>query len=316
MATGIFAAMLWALETVTSGLALDADFIKTIQKGVFLAPFVCTFFHDAVSAIYLWIYAITRRKTKELWLVFKSSDFKWLVIASAIGGPVGMTGYMIAVNYMGASVGAIASAVYPAIGSILAYFFLKQKLKGYQWFFLAVTLLGVFGISYSGNIDMTHFRLGIFGAFMCAFGWGTEGVILSKCMKNDDVKSEYALLVRQSTSAVIYGLILLPILRGYDLAVLFFKPENSSVLLTIACAALFATASYFFYYKTIAKKGVAKAMALNITYTAWAVLFSVILFRNLSLINLSTLACGAIIVICSILSATDIKNLIKSDNNK
>ena len=36
-----------------------------------------------------------------------------------------MTGYVIAVKYMGASVGAVASAVYPAIGSLLAYIFLK-----------------------------------------------------------------------------------------------------------------------------------------------------------------------------------------------
>ncbi len=39
-------------------------------------------------------------------------------------------------------------------------------------------------------------------------------------------------------------------------------------------AALFAAVSYLFYYKTIAKKGAAKAMALNITYTAWAMINS------------------------------------------
>lgn len=309
MVTGIFAAMLWAMETITSGIALGFEFITSSQRWIFLAPFVCTFFHDAFSAIYMWIYNLARGKRHDIAKVFKSHDLKWLIAASAIGGPIGMTGYMIAVNYMGASVGAISSAVYPAIGSVLAYIFLKQKLKGYQWFFLVCTILGVLGISYSGNIDISNFRLGILGAFMCAFGWGTEGVILSKCMKNDDINSDYALLVRQSTSAVIYGIILLPVLSGYSLAATFFQPKNLPIIPTIACAALFATSSYLFYYRTIAKKGVAKAMALNITYTFWAVVFSLVIYRDMSQLTPTTIICGLIIVICGVLSATDLKSL-------
>lgn len=52
------------------------------------------------------------------------------MLAAVIGGPIGMTGYVLAINYMGASIGAVASAVFPAIGAILAYFFLKEKCSG------------------------------------------------------------------------------------------------------------------------------------------------------------------------------------------
>ena len=55
--------------------------------------------------------------------LIKSKSFKWLVLASVIGGPVGMTGYVLAVNFMGSSVGAVASAVYPAVGTLLAFVF-------------------------------------------------------------------------------------------------------------------------------------------------------------------------------------------------
>ena len=68
-------------------------------------------------------YNVIRGKAKELLMVFKSSSIKWLILASAIGGPIGMTGYAMAVHYMGASVGAVASAVYPAIGTVLPIFF-------------------------------------------------------------------------------------------------------------------------------------------------------------------------------------------------
>lgn len=311
MINGIFAGVMWALETVILGIALGWDFISTPGEGAALAPLVCTFLHDAFSAIFLWIYVFGKGEGKQALRVFGLSDFKWLAVASAVGGPIGMTGYVMAVNYMGSSVGAIASAVYPAIGSVLAFVFLKQKLKGYQWLFLIFTLLGVLGIGYSSNLDINNFALGIIGAFMCAFGWGTEGVILSKCMQNDDVKSDYALMIRQSTSALVYGLVILPIFKGFDFTSRFFKAENASVLLVIALAALCATISYLLYYKTIAAKGVAKAMALNITYTAWSTVFSVMFLRDFSLLNINTLGCGAVIVICGILSATDMSFLKK-----
>lgn len=308
MISGIFAGIMWALETVILGIALGSDYVLSNPSGASLAPYVCTFLHDAFSAIYLWIYVTVKGEKSEVFKVIKSKDFKWLIGASAIGGPIGMTGYVMAVNYMGASVGAIASAVYPAIGSVLAFLFLKQKLKGYQWVFLIITLLGVFGISYSPNLDISNFNLGLLGAFMCAFGWGTEGVVLSKCMQNDDLKQEYALLIRQSTSALIYGILIIPIIKGYGFTINMFKTENISVLLTVAVAAFCATVSYLFYYKTIAKKGVAKAMALNITYTAWAIVFSVLIFRDYDLLNITTLGCGIVVVLCSVLSAADIKS--------
>lgn len=223
-----------------------------------------------------------------------------------------MTGYVMAVNYMGASVGAVASAIYPAIGTALACLFLKEKVKPYQWAFLSLTLLGVFGLSYSPTIDIQNFWLGLIGAFMCAFGWGIEAVILAKCLKGDGIKNEYALNIRQTVSAVIYGAILLPALGGYGFTATLFESGNSVVLLPIAGAALFATISYLLYYKTISKVGASKAMALNITYTAWAIVYTVML-GDFSVLNPLTLICAVVIVVCGIFAATDLKKLFKKN---
>jgi uncharacterized membrane protein len=76
-------------------------------------------------------------------------------------------------------------------------------------------------------------------------------------------------------------------------------------------AAFFATLSYLLYYKTIERKGVAKAMGLNITYTAWAMFMTMIIFRDFSMLNTVTLGCGILVVVCGILSAVDIKELLK-----
>ena len=309
MAYGIFAGIFWALETVILGIALSMTPFISDAQGILLAPFVSTFIHDMFSAVYMSGFNGITGRLKDVFKIFGTKNFKYMILSSAIGGPVGMTGYVLAVNYMGASVGAVASAVYPAIGSLLAYVFLKEKINWYQWLFLLCTLIGVFGLSYSPELNIKDFRIGLCGIFMCAFGWGTEGVILSKCLK--DVNSEYALQIRQTVSALIYGVIIIPLLKGTHFTLSLFGKENISALLFIAAAALCATVSYLCYYKAIAKVGVSKAMGLNITYTAWAMFFGVIILQNYSVLNFGTIACSVVVVVCGILAAVDFKELYK-----
>ena len=311
MVSGILAGLTWALETVILGIALAmSPFLKT-GEAVFLAPFVATFLHDAISAVFMWIYNAVRGNIKGVLGVFRSKSVIWLCVASAVGGPVGMTGYVLAVRYMGASVGAVASAVYPAIGTALAFFFLKEKVRWYQWIFLAAALLGVLGLSYSPSLDVGNFWLGLLGALMCALGWGVEAVILAKCLKDPSIKNEYALCIRQTTSAFIYGALIIPVIGGWHFTAGLFAGGNAALFGTVAAAALFASASYLFYYRAIAKVGASRAMALNITYTAWAMVFTVIILRDTSVINLTTTVCAAAVVVFGILAATDVKALIK-----
>lgn len=309
MLTGIFAGIMWALETVVLGIALSMSPMVSTEEAILLAPFVATFLHDAFSAVYMLIYNAIRGGLKGFFEVFKSKTALWLVLSSAMGGPIGMTGYVLAVNCLGSSVGAVASAVYPAVGTVLAWVFLKEKTKWHQWIFLVLTLLGVYGLSYSPSFSAGNFVLGIAGAFMCAFGWGIEAVILAKCLKGTDLRDEYALGIRQAVSAALYGAVILPLLGGWRMTAGLITGGEIRLLLTIAAAALCATVSYLLYYKTIGKLGASKAMALNITYTAWAILFTVVLLRDFSVLNPMTLVCSAVIVVCGILSAMDLKKL-------
>jgi len=308
MFSGIIAGITWALETVILGIALGMSPFCSTEQAIFLAPFVSTFLHDTCSAIFAWIYNAVKGNLGKVWRALKTKSGKWVVLAAVIGGPVGMTGYVLAVNYMGASIGAVASAIFPAIGSVLAYIFLKEKMKWYQWVFLAATLLGVYGLSYSPDLAIENFWLGILGAFLCAFGWGIEAVILAKCLKDPEVEDEYALQIRQTVSAITYGVVILPVLGGWGFTVDLFK-GTGMLLPTIAIAGLFATVSYLFYYKAIAKIGASKAMALNVTYTAWAILFTVVILRDTSVLTLTTILCSLVVLVCGIFAAADFKDI-------
>lgn len=311
MLTGILAGITWALETVILGIALQMAPLTSDGRVVFWAPFIATFLHDAFSAIYMLIYHVVRGRARSLFAVCKKKTVLWLILSSAIGGPVGMTGYVMAVRYMGASVGAVASAIYPAVGAVLACLFLKEKNRWYQWIFLAMTLLGVLGLSYSPGLQIENAWLGLLGAFMCAFGWGIEAVILAKCFKDEGIKSEYALNIRQAVSALIYGTLILPTVGAWEVTLGLFTDGEGLLLLVVAIAALCATLSYMCYYRSISKIGASKAMALNITYTAWAILFTVVLLGDLSVLNPLTLTFAPVIVVCGFFAATDIRQLFK-----
>lgn len=311
MFSGIIAGVTWAIATVVLGIALSmAPFIST-EQAIFLAPFVSTFLHDSFSAIFSFIFNAFKGNLKNVWKALRSKSGKYVVLAAVIGGPIGMTGYVLAVNYMGAAIGAVASAIFPAVGSILACIFLKEKMKWYQWLFLIITLLGVYGLSYSPEIQFVNFWLGILGAAMCAFGWGIEAVILAKCLKDAEISDEYALQIRQTTSALTYGIVILPILNGWGFTANLFTSGTGWLIPIIAVAGLFATVSYLFYYKAISKIGASKAMALNVTYCAWAIVFTVIILQNTSVLSPLTIGCAVVVLVCGIFAAADFKEIFR-----
>jgi len=323
MVAGIIAGITWALETIVIAIAMGMSPLNlSTAEGILVGTLVATFLHDACSAIWSWIYNGVRGKLPSVWRAFKTKSGKFVVLAAAIGGPVGMTGYLLTVNNLGASIGAVASAIFPAIGTVLAYIFLKEKMKWYQWVFLLFTLAGVYGLSYSPEINVQNYVLGIIGALMCAFGWGIEAVILAKSLTDPEVTDEYALQIRQTTSALVYGAVLLPIftffgvteIKGWNLVVEVFSANTGWLIPTIVIAAFFATVSYLFYYKAIAQIGASKAMALNVTYTAWAPILSLILavFGIVEKPTLSPLViiCTLVVLVCGIFAAADFKDIL------
>ena len=310
MLPGLLAGITWAAETLILGIALAMTPFVSTEQAVLLAPFASTFLHDAFSALWACLFNGARGKLPQLVRALKTRSGKFVILAAVIGGPVGMTGYVLSVANMGASIGAVASAVFPAIGAVLAYFFLKEKMQWYRWVFLILTLLGVYGLSYSPELEIRNFWLGFAGTLMCAFGWGIEAVIIAKSVQDPEVTDDIALQIRQTTSALTYGLVILPLMKGWGFTVSLF--DNTGWLIpTIAIAALFATASYLFYYRAITAIGASKAMALNVTYSAWAIVFSVIFLRDTSLLNPVTILCTLAVLIFGILAAADYRELIR-----
>ena len=80
MFTGVFAGITWALETVILGIALAMSPFVSGSEAIALAPFVYTFLHDGFSAVFMFVYNLTKGNLKELWRVLKSKECKWLCL--------------------------------------------------------------------------------------------------------------------------------------------------------------------------------------------------------------------------------------------
>lgn len=310
MGYGIGAAITWAFDTVILSIALSCSAFFSTEQAIALASFTSTFLHDGASAIYTFIFMAIRRKlgrTKEL--LFSKSG-KYIVIAAIIGAPIGMTGYVTSIANIGPAYTAAITAFFPAYGAALAHFVLKEPMRAYNWVGLIVCLIAVAVLGWTPAEDIPgDWIIGLLGCLACIVGWGTEAVIIAWGVKSAQIDDQCAMQIRQTTSAITYGLVLLPIVGGWGCTI---EAMFSEAMPWIALAALSGTISYLLYYKAIAVIGAAKSMALNITYSAWAIPMSLIFLGTLP--DLRGIVCALVIIVGAIVAATDVKQLFTKSN--
>lgn len=276
MKYGLFSGILWGLDTVVLGIALSMSPYIGTAEAIAFAAIASSFLHDAGCAIWLMIYMGAKRRLKDTLAALKTRSGKVVILGALLGGPIGMTGYVIAINNIGAAYTAIISAFYPALGAFLSFVLLKEKMDKKQIAALVVALVGVMAMGYisAGDSEMGNATLGLVGAVLAVIGWGSEAVLCAWGMRDDAVDNETALQIRETTSALVYGIVVLPLFGAWGFTANAVPSLATGV---IALSALAGTASYLFYYKGISLIGAAKAMALNISYSAWAVVFGFVL---------------------------------------
>lgn len=304
MIYGLMSGILWGLDTVLLGIALAATPFVSTEQAIFLAPFVSTFLHDMFSSIWMAIYMTFKKQLIQAFKAAMTRSGRFIALGALLGGPVGMTGYLLAIKYIGPSYTAIISSLYPAIGALLSYIFLKEKLKPVAILGLFISISGIIALGYTPGGEVTNLALGFIFAILCVIGWASEAVICAYGMKEDEITPEQSLQVRQLTSAIVYGFLIIPIVKGIKFTIGVLPTTATGI---ICLTALAGTASYVFYYKGIHKIGATKAMSLNITYSAWAIVIGIVLLGNS--IDLKSIICCIAIMIGSIMAAGDINEI-------
>lgn len=298
MGYGILGGVFWALDTVLLSIALAMTPFMSTAEAIFFAPFASTFMHDFFSAIWLGLYMLITKQFKAVIAAAKTRGGRFVMLGALLGGPVGMSSYLLAIKYLGPSYTAAISAMYPAWGAFLSYFVMKERLRPYQMVGLGISVLGIILIGYTPSGGESISMLGFFFAIVTMLAWGSEAVICSYGMQDGEIPSHYALQIRQLVSAAVYAIILLPILKAWPFTISVMPTTAAAV---IAVTALAGTCSYACYYKAIKLILPSKAMALNITYSAWAIVFSFILLGTVP--SVKSILCAIMILFGSIMAA-------------
>ena len=296
MKYGVLSGMLWGLDTVVLAMALAL----IPFAGSPDAPLTGAFLHDAASAIILLVYMAVRGRLRDTLAAVRTRSGKAVMLAALLGGPVGMSGYLIAINNIGPGYTAIISTFYPAFGTLLAFLLLKERMRPGQIIALLVALAAVAVSGWSSDAPTGSALLGVLGALGCVIGWGSEAVLLAWGMRDDAVDNETALHIRQTTSGLTYLLVVIPVSGSFHFAVR--QAAVSTATGVVALAALTGAASYLFYYKAIDTIGASRGMALNISYSAWAVVFALVLQRTMP--SALQIVCCVVTLVGTVLAAT------------
>jgi len=165
---------------------------------------------------------------------------------------------------------------------------------------------GAFTVGWSapqGGVGGQAFYLGLGFAFLAAFGWASEGVCVTAGM--DFIEPVVALNVYQIVSSLLYMLVIVPAAfvllgrtqPGLDAADLLALALASPGLPFCIAAGLVGCVSYRCWYTAMNMTGVCRAMALNVTYALWGILFSA-LFTNVTVTR--NLVAGAVVIVAGI----------------
>ena len=316
MKWGLGAAITWAFDSVILSIALMSTCFFTTEQAIALASFTSTFLHDGTSAVMMFVYNAVRGKLKKTWKLLRSKTGALVVVAAVIGAPLGMSGFVFSINNIGAAYTTAITAFFPAYGALLAHLVLKEKMKGYQYVGLAVCLIAVATLSFNPDETVAgNWLMGIIGSLICVVGWGTEAVIISYALRFGEADDECCLQIRQTTSAVVYMAIILPflpmLLFGFVVSAgwtCVAQAFTSDAMPWIALAAIIGTTSYLCYYKAIDHIGAAKSMALNISYSGWAIPISLLFLGTIP--TVTGIVCAFVIIVGAIVAAADLKELI------
>ena len=178
-----------------------------------------------------------------------------------------MGGYIAAIILAVPSDALTATATYPVIGAVLARFLLRQQLDRVGWLGVTVAVAGaaLVAVDASGSDNSVHALVGVGVALAAAAAVAMEGIVATRAMVGLD--TNIVMAVQKSLSAIMFGLVLLVIPGG--IATVGSVMAIAGLIVPIACAGVIAAYSYVVWYRSIREIGVARAMALNISYAMW-----------------------------------------------
>jgi drug/metabolite transporter (DMT)-like permease len=306
--TGLFSGCTWGMNSVLLGMALGLVPAMGEEAAIYSIPLAAACMNDTLAGLWLLIYNGGAGRFQEIMRSLKTFPGLMVCVAALLGGPIANGGYLLGISMAGPAYALTITALYPLVGTVLSRIFLKQEIVPRVWVGMLLSVIGAIVISYvhPEGQNSSNFYLGILFASLAALGWGAEAVLAVFGMSMIDPK--IAINIRELVSGTVMAIFILPIVGGW--AVISKVMTLPGTFGAFAIAALAAGVSYLTWYKANTTIGVAKGMALNGSYVAWGVIFSVV-FMSQSLTQNLVIG-SSLVLIGATLVAINPKRFFKS----
>jgi drug/metabolite transporter (DMT)-like permease len=291
--TGLFSGCTWGMNSVLLGMALGLVPAMGEEAAIYSIPLAAACMNDTLAGLWLLIYNGGAGRFQEIMRSLKTFPGLMVCVAALLGGPIANGGYLLGISMAGPAYALTITALYPLVGTVLSRIFLKQEIVPRVWVGMLLSVIGAIVISdvQPEGQNSSNFYLGILFASLAALGWGAEAVLAVFGMSMIDPK--IAINIRELVSGTVMAIFILPIVGGW--AVISKVMTLPGTFGAFAIAALAAGVSYLTWYKANTTIGVAKGMALNGTYVAWGVIFSVV-FMSQSLTQNLVIGSGLVLI--------------------
>src|SRR6185437_3418431 len=119
---GATSAIAWGVDTVIIGIIIASTPFK---EAVMLAPIIAAFMHDFFSSIWISLFMIIKGEFKNVLKIYPTKSGAILILCALSGGPLAMSFYFLGIQNAGVTYAASIASIFPGIGAVLAFFFLK-----------------------------------------------------------------------------------------------------------------------------------------------------------------------------------------------
>ena len=264
---GILSGLLWAI----SGVSYNLLYNKFPSLDSLFFSILALFFIEFFSLISISYFHLRKKRIPPI----NKSNFL-IIFSGLLGGPIAMLCYLNAIQLIGVSHAAAITSTYPILAAFLSIKFLKEKKEHLSIFILIISSTVFLNIKTQNTFNL----LGLILSFIASFSWASEIFLSSYTIHNNKNKSEDVYFIRQLSSTIGYIIIIFYLIFLLKNNLSIQPREEINLILPILVITLIISSglSYFLYYKAIEILKPIKAMALNITYGAWSIILSAILY--------------------------------------
>ncbi|WP_324022829.1 DMT family transporter [Pasteurella multocida] len=295
---GLSSGFLWAI----SGIVYQILYNNFPNLDTLLFSIFILFFIEFISLVTISSYLY---KNKKFPSINKNNYFA--IFSGLLGAPIAMFCYLKAIQIIGVNYAAAISSTYPILAALLSIKINKENKENVILFTSLILITILLNIELESDISIT----GIFLAIFVYISWASEITLSSYAMHNKKNKAEDIYFIRQLFSVLGYIIVILYTILTTDNmknieTIENIDYNNTYLVILVISLTISSGLSYFLYYKAIEILKPIRAMALNITYTAWSIILSHILIIDRIDIK-SILTCFIIFTFVTILSKERIK---------